>query len=74
MKPVSKPNRTELKHWSDNLKDRQCITDFWDWLCEANGEVELLSINIEEILDRYHNIDKRQLEKERRALLSSIKQ
>lgn len=60
-----------LEKWADKVKDRRVIGDFWTWLCEHNAALRV--INIYDELDKYHGIDAAQLEKERNALLHSIR-
>lgn len=49
---------------------RSFVTDFWEWLeGEYTPEAALRDIDLDRALDKYHGIDRRQLEEERRALL-----
>lgn len=47
------------------------ITAFWDWLEDhpAYSGLSRFEIDLEKALNEYHEIDAKQLEKERRALL-----
>jgi hypothetical protein len=59
-----------LERWADKLDERKLILDFIQQVAEDNDdEVELLDINMEKALDKFHGIDQRQLEAERRQLL-----
>lgn len=63
-------SREMLERWADKLDERKLILDFIQQVAEDNDdEVELLDINMEKALDKFHGIDQRQLEAERRQLL-----
>lgn len=60
-----------LEKWADVINDRRTIEEFWDWLESQNlASTDILDINIGKLLDDFHGIDQRQLERERRALLA----
>ncbi len=72
-----KPSRIMLDRWRENIADRQVIEEFWEWLIEQYSDVPnpekvcLYDIHISKKLDEFHEIDQRQLDDERRALLAS---
>ena len=63
--------RKMLDKWAAKLDERRAIMEFWDWfLDDQSGNLEDIGFrDIEKTLDKYHGIDQRQLEKERRDLL-----
>lgn len=67
-----------LNQWSQNLGERTSIESFLEWLGERNiGLVDLEQggnwtaplASRSALLDEYHEIDRAQLDRERRALL-----
>lgn len=73
--PVAPPD-TMLAKWALVHKDHGIIDEFWDWLCEhLDGYAGdyLPGVPIREKLDEYFGIDRKQLERERRALLQEIR-
>lgn len=74
-------DREMLERWSAKLDERRRLQEFWEFVCERararidpdlRDDVELCEIHIEAELDAFHEIDHRQLEIERRALIDSI--
>jgi len=59
-----------LDRWAEKLTERQAIADFWEWLQSDCDVTDIFDVNIEKALDEYHEIDRAQLDRERRALLS----
>jgi hypothetical protein len=68
--------RDELDHWAVNVEHRTIIENFLDW-CDLK-RLELTSYHdgsnprVQELLDCYHNIDRKRLEAQRRALVESL--
>lgn len=67
-----------LNRWSAMLPDRRMITGFWEWLAIYLRDVpghndgvytEFFKLDIEQLLDVYHEINHKQLDDARRALL-----
>ncbi len=69
--------RDELDHWAANVHDRTVIENFLDW-CDVK-RLELHSYHTGEtpspqlLLDEYHSIDRKRLERQRAALLESVR-
>ena len=69
-----------LDHWSATQDARCRLRDFWDWLLEHREDfapdacdvLDLRDVPIELAIDHYHEIDRVQLEKERRELVASV--
>jgi hypothetical protein len=68
--------KTMLERWEDNITERRTIEEFWDWLPEYCHKHNLTKdhVFISDVLNEYHNIDIKQLEKERRELLIQQKE
>lgn len=75
-KPKETPETTNpremLDRWGANLHNRGTITEFWVWLLEKKATTPIYDINIEKELDEYHEINQKQLDQERKALLAEI--
>lgn len=63
--------RNELEKWAAHINNRRVIAEFIAWLQEhpKHSGKEVLDLNPDRLLDEYHNIDIKRLERERRALL-----
>lgn len=68
------PYRKMLHKWAKCINDRRTIEEFLDWLDCKYPELERTDMNRDKLLNEFHGIDAKQLEKERRALLESIRQ
>lgn len=70
----TKTGRQMLNRWAATVDERRIVEDFIDW-ADAKYGAELHSYKTGEslmlgkLLDAYHEIDQKQLEAERRALL-----
>lgn len=68
------PRRDMIIKWADSLPNRMAILKFWEWMQHespffrdfVNGQG---GYDIEKLLDRYHLINRTQLDDQRRALL-----
>jgi hypothetical protein len=61
-----------LDRWAASQSDRRVIEEFWEWLESHDYQEQAVSdINITRTLDEYQRIDRAQLDRERRALLSA---
>lgn len=63
-----------LSRWAEKLNDRTAIEEFLDWCEEQNIELrydrtEPVVESRRTMLNRYHGIDERQLDDERRELI-----
>lgn len=72
---------TMLDKLSDNMHDRHVIEEFLEWLQndwlqsqEKYTNDRIIDIHIPKVLDEYHGIDRKELERERRALLKQLQQ
>lgn len=63
------PPRKMLDQWAANIDDRRTIEEFLDWLDDKYPELERVDMHRDKLLDEFHSIDRKQLDKERRALL-----
>jgi len=65
-------SRDMLNRWAAAQSDRRVIEEFWEWLEAHDYEDQRVDdINITRALDEYQQIDRAQLDRERRALLSA---
>ena len=62
--------REMLNKWAATQDDRRTIIEFWEWL---NGDEwpDDVDLDIERALDKFHGIDRAQLDRERRELLDT---
>lgn len=64
-----------LHHWAAVREEYYTIKDFLVWL-EEEGHlrdgVEAVNLNFNVLLDEYLEVDREQLERERRALVNSL--
>lgn len=65
-------NREMLDRWAATFEDRRVILNFWEWLQSHHKFTDLNDVHIQQALDEYHEINQRQLDNERRALLESM--
>lgn len=69
---MSDKKQTDL--WANRLVDRQILEEFLEWLKanppNGNIEIPLIDIQFDKELDRYHGIDRRALDNERKAMLN----
>ncbi len=65
---------TMLRKWAASLAERRTIESFLDWLRHntRHNAAEAVDLHISSILDEYHEIDRKQLEKERLVLLDAV--
>lgn len=68
------PSRVMIQKWADNLPNRTVITVFWEWLEKESGYIADAGMNMEKVLDKYHEINRTQLDEERQALLDQARQ
>lgn len=63
--------RDMIIKWANSLPNRMAILKFWEWLQHESVMFNEMSAgyDIEKLLDRYHEIDRKQLDDERRAML-----
>ena len=66
----TEPTKTPMiDEWASRLDERRTITEFWEWLVEqSDPTTTVFDIHIEKTLDRFHEIDQTQLDKERQAV------
>lgn len=62
--------RKMLDKWAATQADRRTITEFWEWL-NGDGWPDDVDLDIERALDKFHEIDRAQLDRERRELLDT---
>ena len=65
--------RDMIVKWANSLPNRMAILKFWEWLQKESPSFNEASsgYDIEKLLDRYHEIDRKQLDRERQALLDA---
>jgi hypothetical protein len=63
--------RDMVVKWANSLPPRMTILKFWEWLAQESPSFRETAngYDIEKLLDRYHGIDRIQLDNERRAML-----
>lgn len=63
--------RDMIVKWANSLPNRMAILKFWEWLQKESPNFNQVAsgYDIEKLLDRYHEIDRIQLDNERRAML-----
>lgn len=62
-----------LERWADKLEERSAIEDFLDWASRTGVCTFRFAYSRSDVLDRYHEIDRKALEAARRALLDKAR-
>lgn len=76
------PSQSQLQKWDETLTERTRIEAFFEWLEQEHG-LRLIDANgpewetpppksISDYLDQFHEIDRAQLDLERRTLLATV--
>ena len=64
-------SRVMLDKWAASIDERRAVLAFWEWLTEHSPLEVLRDLHIENALDKYHGINRRVLESERRELVDA---
>jgi len=69
-----------IDRWARNLDERRAIEGFIEWCRDQSVELSeddyrgwSRAVNVGDLLDRFHEIDRRRLENERRAMLDETR-
>jgi len=62
-----------LECWAEKLEERSAIEDFLDWASRTGVGTFRFAYSRSDVLDRYHEIDRKALETARRELLDKAR-